>query len=322
MSLNVNIPLSGQLTSTDDLQLRENTKGTTMLYFKLAVKESDKANGREKTHFLSCVAHGKKAENLMYSVRNGLITTRTRLSVSVGIDTYYKKMIDPATNKTVEVQQTSYTVWELSVSAQFAPIADVSSPGFQQLMNQMPQQGQGNYQHQQSGYQDQPQQGQGGYQNQQGYAPQQGQGGYQNQQAQGQYSQGQNPQQSQGGYQNQPQQGYAPQQGQGGYQNQPQQAQGGYQPQDQTQAPQQGQGGYRNQPQQAQGGYQPQDQTQAPQQGQGGYQNQPQAQDSQHEQAPQQGQGGYQNQPQVEQKPQTEQGKSMRDEPLPDGEDF
>ncbi|MGP5048041.1 single-stranded DNA-binding protein [Glutamicibacter ardleyensis] len=257
MSLNVNIPLSGQLTSTDDLQLRENTKGTAMLYFKLAVKESDKSNGREKTHFLSCVAHGKKAENLMYSVRNGLITTRTRLSVSVGIDTYSKKMIDPATSNTVDVQQTSYTVWELGVSAQFAPIADVSSPGFQQLINQMNQQTQGGFQNQ----------------NQQGYAPQQPQGGFQNQNQQG-YA----PQQPQGGFPNQNQQGYAPQQPQGGFPNQ-------------------------NENQQ---GYPAQEPSQA----------------SRQEQAPQQGENGYQNHSQAERAPQAEQGKSMRDEPLLDGEDF
>ncbi|MGP5523468.1 hypothetical protein ACTXM3_09240 [Glutamicibacter arilaitensis] len=260
MSLNLNIPFSGQLTSTEDLQLRENSKGTSMVYFKLAVKEADKSNGKEKTHYLPFVVYGKKAENFIFAVRNGMITTRTRLSVVAGLDTYSKPLLDPSTNSRVDVLQVSFPVWDLGVSTQFAPVADVSSPAFQQSMNQ----GQ-----------------QGGYQNQQGNFPAQ-QGGYQNQA----------PQQSQGGYQNQ-----APQQSQGGYQNQ---------------APQQSQGGYQNQ----QGNYPAQ---------QGGYQNQaPQEQNNapapQPEQPQQQAQGEFPSQPQAEQ-PAT-QGKSMRDEPLLDGEDF
>ncbi|MGP4994599.1 hypothetical protein [Glutamicibacter ardleyensis] len=285
MSLSVSIPLSGHLSTTDGLQLRQNSNNKATLYFILVVKEPAR-NGKDKTHYLSCVATGHIAENLHYSVQNGLVTTSTRFNIVAGLDTYTKTMNDPQTGKSREVQQTSYAVWEMGVSARFAPFADVSSPGFQRYISGQPSQ--------QNQPQAQPQQGNG-------YAPQQNQ-----------------PQQGQGSFQNQPQQGngYAPQQnqpqqGQGSFQNQPQQGNGYAPQQDQPQAqPRQGQGSFQNQPQQG-NGYAPQQNQ--PQQGQGSFQNQPQ-----------QGNGyaPQQDQPQAQPQQGDEQGKSMRDQLLSDGDDF
>ncbi|MGP5015091.1 hypothetical protein ACTXJX_14910 [Glutamicibacter ardleyensis] len=235
MSLTVSIPVSGNLTNITGLQLRKNNQKKSVLYFKLAVVEDGRNGGQSKTHFLPCTVNGAMADNLYYAIQNELITTRTRLNAVLGLDTYSKPFTDASNGKQVDVQQSSYPVWEIGVSARFAPMADVNSPGFQRLMNgqqNQPQQGGGFQQNQpqQGGYGNQNQQG-GGYQQNQ---PQQGGYGNQNQQGGG-YQQNQ-PQH--GGYGNQNQQESYPQDQQG---NQPQQAntQPGHNVNAQEQTPQQ-----------------------------------------------------------------------------------
>ena len=240
MSLTMSIPVSGNLTNVDGLQLRKNRQNKSVLYFKVAVVEDGRNGGQSKVHYLSCSLNGVMADNLYYAIQQELITTRTRLNLVLGLDTYTKPFNDPSNGNPVDVQQTSYPVWEIGVSARFAPMADVNSPGFQRLMNgQAPQQG-GQFQQNQP---QAPQQG-GQFQQNQPQAPQQG----------GQFQQNQPQAPQQGGQfqQNQPQ---APQQGGQFQQNQPQAPQQGgqfQQNQPQNQAPQQPEQGRTPQPQQGQ----------------------------------------------------------------------
>ena len=142
MSLTMSIPVSGNLTNVDGLQLRKNRQNKSVLYFKVAVVEDGRNGGQSKVHYLSCSLNGVMADNLYYAIQQELITTRTRLNLVLGLDTYTKPFNDPSNGNPVDVQQTSYPVWEIGVSARFAPMADVNSPGFQRLMNgQAPRQG-------------------------------------------------------------------------------------------------------------------------------------------------------------------------------------